>query len=66
MVQTTTTGTNSITYTDSVQNCGYRLPCGYCKMLDKACPMGWVKYDITCDSIGDAHMAYTDRTRNEN
>ncbi len=63
MVQTTKvgsdkTGTSSITYTDIVQNCGYRLPCGYCMMLDKPCPMGWSRYDITCTTYekSDTHV----------
>ncbi len=36
------------TVTIDIQNCGYRLPCGYCMMINKPCPMGWSNYDITC------------------
>jgi hypothetical protein len=47
---TSTTGTYtniSYNYTDG---CLYRLPCGYCKILEKACPMHYnFNYNQICD-----------------
>lgn len=46
----TSTGTHtniSYNYTDG---CLYRLPCGYCKILEKACPMHYnFNYNKICD-----------------
>lgn len=58
-VNTTTTGTS---YTVS-SSCGSKLPCGYCMLLNRPCPMqfemiksptwdpNW--YKITCNTEGN-------------
>lgn len=32
--------------------CGYRLPCGYCRALEKPCPMGNSQTHITYKATG--------------
>lgn len=60
-VNTTTTGTTGTTYT-AANTCGNKLPCGYCLLLNRPCPMqsntfvtptwdpNW--YKITCQQEG--------------
>ena len=64
MVETTNTGTStSGTYTaPTIPYCASRLPCGYCYILGRACPMqfatnfpGYDPYKITCTQIGTAY-----------
>ena len=49
----TTTDFNSNNY------CIHRLPCGYCKILEKSCPMYFSNipmynpYIVTCETKGD-------------
>ena len=56
----TGTPTSTSSYTWSGNYCWHRLPCGYCKMLDRPCPMqgyqytpGWQSPEITCRSTED-------------
>ena len=47
----TTSSTTNINYNNNY--CYYRLPCGYCKILEKACPMyhsnTFIYNDRVCD-----------------
>lgn len=55
-VNTTTTGTG-YSYTNT---CGNKLPCGYCTLLNRPCPMQYFVtptwdpnwYKITCNTEG--------------
>lgn len=50
-----TSGSTTTTYS-YINCCPHRLPCGYCKLLDKMCPNSWYQpnwydpyhYQITC------------------
>lgn len=51
----TTTGGSTTTTYSYTNCCPHRLPCGYCKLLDKTCPIYWqpnwydpYHYQITC------------------
>ena len=35
------TSTTSDTSISGTNYCSYRLPCGYCKILEKSCPMSY-------------------------
>lgn len=60
---TSTTGNAALPNTYST-GCGYRLPCGLCTLLNRACPMQsngyagpiWKLPDITC--TGDPPVAH--------
>lgn len=55
---TSTTSSTAYPNTYSYNGCTYRLPCGYCTLIGKACPMPgnavveptWKSPDITCVS----------------
>lgn len=52
----TTTGSTTTTTSCLYNCCPHKLPCGYCKLLDKMCPNYWYQpnwydpyhYQITC------------------
>ena len=46
---TSTTGIS----TDFINNCLYKLPCGYCKILEKPCPVSYNNGFIYNDKIYD-------------
>ena len=52
-----TTGTLNGSYTYQTCSCAHRLPCGYCPLLSRVCPMqgvtinpGW--NEVTCTGKG--------------
>ena len=49
------TSTTSVTSINGAYYCSYRLPCGYCKILEKHCPMSYTNTigPIYTDRIGD-------------
>lgn len=44
------TSTTNTTYINGTNCCSYRLPCGYCKILERYCPMDYndITYKV-CD-----------------
>lgn len=46
---TSTTGIS----VNSIGNCLYKLPCGYCKILEKPCPVSYTNGFIYNDKICD-------------
>lgn len=33
--------------------CQHKLPCGYCSLMEKPCPMETKQYEITCETKGE-------------
>lgn len=42
----------TFTYIDNKSYCGYRLPCGLCRLTNSPCPYAEIQnnYEITCNT----------------